>query len=61
MLIAEAIIGGATLYNVKEYKNKAEFKSDKNRHYADIKKFHSYKYGFMVKKAHRLRTPLPED
>ena len=54
-----AIIGTAILYNVKEYKSEAEFKKDKSKHYADIKKFDSYKYGFMVKNAHRLRTPLP--
>lgn len=54
-----AIIGCATLYDVKEYRNKAEFKKDKNKHYADIKKFGSYKYGFMIRKAHRLRTPVP--
>jgi hypothetical protein len=54
-----AIIGTAILYNVKEYKSEAEFEKDKNKHYADIKKFGSYKYGFMVKNAHRLGTPLP--
>jgi hypothetical protein len=53
-----AIIGTAILYNVKEYKSKAEFEKDKNKHYADIKKFGSYKYGFMVNNAHKLRTPL---
>jgi predicted transcriptional regulator len=54
-----AIIGTAILYNVKKYKSEAEFKKDKSKHYADIKKFDSYKNGFMVKNAHRLRTPLP--
>jgi len=58
-LSAGAIIGSGTLYNVKKYKNKAEFEKDKNKHYADIEKFGSYKYGFMVKNAHRFRTPLP--
>ena len=52
-----AIIGTAILYDVKEYKSKAEFVKDKNKHYADIKKFGSYKFGFMVSNAHRLRTP----
>jgi len=54
-----SIIGTAILYNVKEYKSEADFKKDKNKHYADIKKFSSYKYGFIVKKALRFGTPLP--
>ncbi|HMH09181.1 MAG TPA: ASCH domain-containing protein [Candidatus Nitrosopolaris rasttigaisensis] len=54
-----AIIGTAILYNVKEYKSEAEFKKDKSKHYADIKKFDSYKYGFMVKNAHRPPLPYP--
>jgi hypothetical protein len=53
-----AIIGTADLYDVKEYKSKAEFVKDKNKHYADIKKFGS-KYGFMVRNAYRFRTPKP--
>jgi predicted transcriptional regulator len=51
-----AIIGTAILYDVKEYKSEAEFVKDKNKHYADIKKFGSYKFGFMVKDAHTFRT-----
>ena len=47
------------MYDVKEYRNEADFRKDKNKHYADIKKFGPYRYGFMVKKAHRLGTPLP--
>jgi len=39
-----AIIGSATLYDVKKYKNKAEFERDKNKHYADITKSGSYRY-----------------
>jgi ASCH domain len=54
-----AIIGTAILYNVKGYESKAEFERDKNKHCADIKKFGSYKYGFMIRNAHRLRAVLP--
>ena len=54
-----AIIGTAILYDVKGYKSESEFVKDKNKHYADIKKFGSYKYGFMVNNAHRFRTPMP--
>jgi len=32
------------LYDVKKYKNKAEFERDKNKHYADITKSGSYRY-----------------
>jgi hypothetical protein len=44
-----AIIGTAALYDVKEYKSKTEFVKDKNKHYADISKFGSYKFGFYGK------------
>ena len=54
-----AIVGTGILYDVKTYKSKAEFEKDKNKHYADIKKFGSHKYGFMVKNAHKFRTPIP--
>lgn len=52
-------IGTAILYDVKEYKSEAEFVKDRNKHYADIKKFGSYRFGFMVRNAHRFRTPKP--
>ncbi len=54
-----AILGTAELYDVKEYKSKAEFVKDRNKHFADIKKFGSYRFGFMVKNAHKFRTPKP--
>jgi hypothetical protein len=54
-----AIIGTAILYDVKEYESKAEFVKDMNKHYADIMKFDSYKFGFMVRNVHRFRTPKP--
>ena len=54
-----AIIGTAILYDVKQYKSKLELERDKNRHYANIKNFGFCKYGFMVKNAHRFRSPTP--
>ena len=54
-----AIIGTAILYDVKEYKTKTEFEKDKNKHYADFMKFGSWKYGFIIKNPHRLRSPVP--
>ena len=59
MLTLGAIIGTAVLYDVKQYKNKTELEIDKNKHYADIKKFGFCKYGFMIKNAHRLRSSVP--
>ena len=59
MLTHGAIIGIAVLYDVKQYKSKTELELDKNKHYADIKKFGFCKYGFMVKNAYRLRSSVP--
>jgi ASCH domain len=53
------IVGSAVLYNVKQYKNKTELEMDKNKHFADIKKFGFHKYGFMIKSAHRLKRSIP--
>jgi ASCH domain len=58
MLTRGAIIGTVVLYDVKQYNHKTEFEIDKNKHYADIKKFGSCKYGFMVKNSDRL-SPIP--
>ena len=54
-----AIIGSAILYDVKQYRNKTELEMDKNKHLADIKKFGFCRHGFMIKKAHRLKRPIP--
>ncbi len=59
MLTHGTIIGTALLYNVKQYKSKAELEKDKNKHYTNIKKFGFCEYGFMVKNAHRFRSPTP--
>jgi hypothetical protein len=54
-----AIIGTAVLYNVKRYKNKRELELDKNKHFADIKKFGFCRYGFMINRSYRLRRSIP--
>jgi ASCH domain len=59
MLVRGAIIGTAVLYDVKQYRNKTELERDKNKHYADIKKFGFCKYGFMIKNTHRFRMSIP--
>ena len=59
MLTQGAIIGIALLYGVKRYKNKTELEADYHKHYADIKKFGSCMYGFMVKNANRFQSPIP--
>lgn len=59
MLTQGAIIGIALLYDVKQYKNKAELETDYYKHYADSRKFGSCKYGFMVRNASRLPSPIP--
>jgi hypothetical protein len=58
ILMRGAIIGSANLYDVKQYKNKTELEMDKNKHYADIKKFGFCKYGFMIKNPHRLKRSI---
>jgi hypothetical protein len=35
-----------------------EFEKDKNKHYPDIRRFGGYKFGFMVRNAHRFRAPI---
>lgn len=59
MLTQGAIIGIALLYDVKQYKNRAELEIDYYKHYADTMKIGSFKYGFMVKNANRLQNPIP--
>jgi hypothetical protein len=53
------LIGSAVLHDVKQYRNKTELEMDKNKHLADIKKLGFCRYGFMIKKAHRLKRPIP--
>jgi hypothetical protein len=54
-----AIIGSSVLYDVKKYKSKTQLELDKNKHFADIEKFCSCKYGFMINNSYRLRRSIP--
>ena len=47
----------ADLYT-KQYMSNYEFEKDKNKHYPDIRRFGGYKFGFMVRNAHRFRAPI---
>jgi hypothetical protein len=58
-LSCRAIIGSAVLYYIKQYKNKTELEIDKDKHYAEIKKFSFCRYGFMIKNPHRLKRSIP--
>jgi hypothetical protein len=53
------IIGMATLFEIKKYDNKAQFRKDKNMHFADSNLFDLHLYGFKIKDAQRLRHPIP--
>ena len=57
-LITGAIIGKATLYDVKTYVSKNSFLRDKNKHFADPNST-NYKYGFLLKYAQRFRKSIP--
>ena len=57
-LITGAIIGKATLYDVKTYVNKNSFLRDKNKHFADPN-ITNYKYGFLLKEHKRFRKSIP--
>jgi len=52
-----AIIGKATLYDVKFYNNRDLFLKDRNKHLAGTK-YSDHKYGFLVKNARRFKIPL---
>jgi hypothetical protein len=59
-LIKGAIIGSASLYNVKKYKSQEEFNKDKQKHFSIISKyFDGYKYGFLVKDARMFKKSIP--
>jgi hypothetical protein len=59
-LIKGAIIGSASLYNVKEYKSQEEFNKDKQKHFSIISKyFDGYKYGFLIKDAKIFKKSIP--
>jgi len=57
-LITGAIVGKATLYDVKKYNSVKEVRMDQKFHYAS-KDFYNKKFGFILKNAKPLRIPIP--
>jgi len=57
-LITGAIVGKATLYDVKKYNSLEELMLDKKFHYA-AENFHNKKFGFMLKNPKPFRIPIP--
>jgi len=57
-LVTGAIIGKATLYDVKKYNSLKELMMDRKFHYAS-KDVHNKKYGFMLKNPKPFRIPIP--
>lgn len=57
-IITGAIIGKATIYDVKKYNSIKELKADKNFHFA-IQDLQNKKYGFMLKNAKQFKLPIP--
>jgi hypothetical protein len=52
------IIGKVEIYHVKIYKSVYELKSDYKKHFA-TEEFLQHRYGFLLKKPHELRIPIP--
>jgi len=57
-IITGAVVGKATIYDVKKYNSVNEIKKDKKFHFAS-KDFQNKKYGFMLKNAKQFRIPIP--
>ena len=57
-LVTGAIIGKATLYDVKKYNSVKELMMDKKFHYT-AKDFHNKKFGLMLKNPKPFRIPIP--
>jgi len=53
-----AIVGKATIYDVKLYKTKKEWQSDQKHHFADCD-FAGAKYGFLLRGAKAFSVPIP--
>ncbi len=52
------IIGKAEIYDVKSYESIKALKKDYNKHFA-TEEFLRHKYGFLLRKPHALRVPIP--
>ena len=57
-LVTGAIVGKATLYDVKYYQTKKEIIEDKKFHFAS-KDFQNKKFGFLLKNSKAFRIPIP--
>ena len=57
-LVTGAIVGKATLYDVKKYNSTKEIRMDQKFHLAS-KDFQNKKFGFILKNAKPLRIPIP--
>ena len=53
-----AIVGKATIYDVKKYNSIKELQKDKKSHYAS-QDLENKKFGFMLKNAKQFRIPIP--
>jgi predicted transcriptional regulator len=53
-----AIVGKASIYDVKTYQTKKEWQADQKHHFADCD-FSGSKYGFMLKGAKSFTIPIP--
>lgn len=53
-----AVVGKATVYGVKEYKDRDDFIADKAKHMA-TDEYSDSKYGFLLKDAVRFERPIP--
>ena len=58
MLPRRAAIGKATIYEVKEYKDRDEFLADKDKHLA-TDEYANSRYGFLLKDAVKFERPIP--
>jgi predicted transcriptional regulator len=57
-LAVGAIVGKATIYDVKIYKTKKEWQADQKFHFAGTE-FSGSKYGFLLKGAKEFAIPIP--
>ncbi len=57
-LASGAIVGKATIYDVKIYRTQKEWQSDQKFHFAGSE-FSGSKYGFLLKNAKRFAIPIP--
>ena len=57
-VVKRAILGKATLYDIKEYMDEKEFLEDSKKHLA-TEKFMNSSYGFLLKDAVKFDKPIP--